>query len=52
MRAIAAFNKAPAAGTLKAAAEALEAYEKEYVRWIAPILDRLSASRLNPKEVA
>jgi hypothetical protein len=47
MRAITAFNKAPTTVTLKAAAEALEAYEREYVRWIAPILDRLS-----PKEAA
>jgi hypothetical protein len=45
MRAIAAFNKAPADVTFKAAEEALGAYEREYVRWIAPILDRLS-----PKE--
>lgn len=47
MRVIDAFRQAASWVTFVAATAALDAYEKEYVRWIAPIATKLNGKGLH-----
>ena len=46
-RAVRAFELTPSPATLQAASAALEAYEKTYLRWIAPVLARTNGQGLS-----
>ena len=47
MRVIKTFQLSPSTVSMQAASAALDAYEKEYARWIAPVVARLNGQGLH-----